>query len=113
MEVKGDNYQVSYDANSATINFHGTLRLNGTEDYSLILNLLQEVVESDPARITLNLRHLDFLNSSGITMLSKFIIGMRKKTVHMMILGSNTIPWQAKSLKNLQRLMPALTLKFV
>lgn len=113
MEVKGENYQVSYDATSATVNFHGTLRLNGTEDYSAILNLLEEVVDSDPPRITLNLRHLDFLNSSGITMLSKFIIGMRKKAIHMMILGSNTVPWQGKSLKNLQRLMPGLTLKFV
>jgi hypothetical protein len=113
MEVKGENYHVVYDASAATVNFNGTLRLNGTEDYSQILNLLQEVVDSDPARITLNLRHLDFLNSSGITMLSKFIIGMRKKTVHIMILGSNTIPWQGKSLKNMQRLMPALTLKFV
>jgi hypothetical protein len=115
MEVKGENYQVLYDVASATVNFHGTLRLNGTEDYSHILNLLEEVVDSDPPRITLNLRHLDFLNSSGITMLSKFIISMRKKTmpIHMMILGSNTVPWQGKSLKNLQRLMPSLSLKFV
>jgi hypothetical protein len=113
MEVKGENYQVWYDVSAATVNFSGTLRLNGTEDYSPILSLLEEVAESDPPRITLNLRHLDFLNSSGITMLSKFVIGMRKKAIHMMILGSNTIPWQGKSLKNLQRLMPGLTLKLV
>lgn len=113
MELKGETYQVWYDNTSATVNFNGALRLNGTEEYSAILTLLQQVAESDPPRITLNLRHLEFLNSSGITMLSKFVIEMRKKTIHMMILGSNSVPWQGKSLKNLQRLMPDLSLKFV
>jgi hypothetical protein len=114
MEIQGDNYKVLYDKGVETINFHGTLRLNGMEEYAPILDLLQNAIANSPARITLNLMHLDFLNSSGITMLSKFVIEMRKnKAIHMMILGSNTIPWQSKSLKNLQRLMPDLVLKFI
>ncbi|OKH51840.1 hypothetical protein NIES2101_17150 [Calothrix sp. HK-06] len=114
MEILGDNYKVCYETNSATINFHGSLRLNGMEEYAPILKLLNDVVDSNPARITLNLMHLDFLNSSGITMLSKFVIGMRNnKSVHMMILGANSIPWQSKLLKNLQRLMPNLNLQMI
>jgi hypothetical protein len=114
MEILGENYKVDYDKSSETINFHGSLRLNGMEDYSPILKLLNDVVDSNPPRITLNLMHLDFLNSSGITMLSKFVIGMRSnKNMHMMILGANSIPWQSKLLKNLQKLMPNLSLKIV
>ncbi|BAZ17934.1 hypothetical protein NIES4071_98150 [Calothrix sp. NIES-4071] len=114
MEILGDNYKVYYETSSASIYFHGSLRLNGMEEYAPILKLLNDVVNSNPPRITLNLMHLDFLNSSGITMLSKFVIAMRSnKSVHMMILGANAIPWQSKLLKNLQKLMPNLNLKMV
>ncbi|NJM22648.1 MAG: hypothetical protein HC907_30040 [Richelia sp. SM1_7_0] len=114
MEIKGDNYKVWYETNSASINFHGSLRLNGMEEYSSILKILNDAVDSNPPRLTLNLMHLDFLNSSGITMLSKFVIGMRSNSgIHLMILGSNAIPWQSKLLKNLQRLMPNLSLKVI
>lgn len=114
MEILGENYKICYEKSSASINFHGSLRLNGMEEYAPILQLLNDVVNSNPPRITLNLMHLDFLNSSGITMLSKFVIGMRSnKNVHMMILGANAIPWQSKLLKNLQKLMPNLNLKIV
>jgi hypothetical protein len=114
MEILGDNYKVFYENNSATVNFNGSLRLNGMDEYAAILKLLNDVIESNPPRVTLNLMHLEFLNSSGITMLSKFVIGMRSnKNVHMMILGANSIPWQSKLLKNLQKLMPTLNLKMV
>lgn len=114
MEISGENYKVWYDTNSASINFHGSLRLNGMEEYSSILKMMTDAIDSNPPRLTLNLMHLDFLNSSGITMLSKFVIGMRtNQGVHMMILGSNAIPWQSKLLKNLQRLMPNLNLKLI
>jgi hypothetical protein len=114
MEILGENYKVCYETTSATINFNGSLRLNGMDEYAPILKLLNEAVDSNPPRLTLNLMHLEFLNSSGITMLSKFVIGMRSnKNIHMMILGASAIPWQSKLLKNLQKLMPNLNLKMV
>jgi len=113
MEVKGDNYKIWYDNSAATVNFRGVLRLNGVEEYKAVFQLLNNVIAEEPARITLNLMHLEFLNSSGITMLSKFVIEMRTKTIHLMILGSNNLSWQGKSLRNLQRLMPNLNLTFV
>ncbi|MBW4669830.1 MAG: hypothetical protein KME60_21060 [Cyanomargarita calcarea GSE-NOS-MK-12-04C] len=113
MELLGNNYKVLYDKGSETVTFNGSLRLNGTEEYAPILQLLRDVIEGNPSRITLNFMHLNTLNSSGISMLSKFIIEMRKKTIHLMILGSNNIPWQGQALKNLQRLMPALHLQIL
>jgi hypothetical protein len=68
------------------------------------------------------LRKLEFLNSSGINVLSKFIIKVRQHRERqfkenqpetaMTVYGSQTIPWQNKSIKNLQRLMPSLELKW-
>jgi hypothetical protein len=112
MEIKTQDYSIYYDPTTATVNSQGSLRLNGMEEYAPIVQLLNEVAEQQPATITLNLRGLEFLNSSGINVLSKFVIKVRQKgTIAMVVLGSKSIPWQGKSLKNLQRLMPSLQLE--
>lgn len=112
MEIKGDNYSVGYDLDTTTIKFEGSLRLNGMEQYNPIVDLLNQVAETNPEKIILNLRGLEFLNSSGINILSKFTINIRKKkTIQMVLQASDKIPWQGKSLKNLQRLLPSLQLE--
>lgn len=114
MEIKTQNYQICYDAATATVSFAGSLRLSGPEEYQQISQLLGDVADLKPQKITLNLEKLEFLNSSGISMLSKFIIGVRKQGgVQMIVKGSQSIAWQGKSLKNLQKLMPALELELV
>ena len=113
-EIKGENYSVIYEPETITINFQGSLRLSGMPEYTPIVNLLDEVTAQQPAVITLDLQKLEFLNSSGISMLSKFVIGARKKkTIQIVVKGSKGIPWQGKSLKNLQRLMPSLKLELL
>jgi hypothetical protein len=70
------------------------------------------VAETEPDTMTLDLRNLAFVNSSGISMLSKFVLSMRKKKgVQLVVLGSNDMPWQGKSLKNLEKLLPGLKLE--
>ena len=114
MEINTESYNVWYDATNQTIFLKGSLRLSGTEEYKSIVELLNSVVDREPSTITLNLEKLEFLNSSGINMLSKFVINVRKKkAIQMIVIGSRAIPWQGKSLKNLQRLMPSLKLKLV
>ncbi len=112
MEVKGENYSVTYDNETTTVNFQGSLRLGGSEEYAPIIELLNQVVDMEPEIITLDLKTLEFLNSSGISMLSKLVISVRKKkNISVIVKGSHGIPWQGKSLKNLQRLMPSLKLE--
>jgi hypothetical protein len=112
MEVKGENYNVWYEPDTAIINFTGTLRLSDMDEYEPISKLLNDVADKEPSTLTLNLQQLNFLNSSGISMLSRFAINLRKKnTIKMIVKGANSIPWQGKSLKNLQRLMPGLMLE--
>jgi hypothetical protein len=113
MEVKGDDYRVWYDVSEICIYCQGSLRLAGTEEYAPIVQLLEKVIEGSPKYITLNLGQLEFLNSSGINVLSKFVIKVRQKeTISITVKGADNIPWQGKSLKNLQRLMPALKLEW-
>lgn len=110
-EVKGDDYQVEYDSAASTVHFKGEITLGGPKDYAPIVNLLDKAADSAPSTLTLNLKELAFLNSSGISTLSKFVLGMRKKKgTQLVVLGSKKMPWQSKSLKNLERLLPGLKL---
>lgn len=111
MEIKTEDYNIFYDPETVSAKFQGSLRLSGMDEYGPIIDLLNLMAEKEPPKMTLDLRQLEFLNSSGISMLSKFVIKVRqKKDVTILVLGSKSIPWQGKSLKNLQRLMPELTL---
>jgi len=110
--IKTEEYRVDYDDETKTISFQGSLRLSGMDEYAPIVAILENLANQHPSVITLDLLGLEFLNSSGISMLSKFVIKIRQqKEINMVVKGSKSIPWQGKSLKNLQRLMPSLTLE--
>ncbi|WP_448573882.1 slr1659 superfamily regulator [Trichothermofontia sp.] len=112
MEIKTDDYVVRYEPETATVFFRGFLRLEGMEEYRPIMDLLLDVLAKSPV-LTVNLRELEFLNSSGISMLSMFVVKVRQKgDAALVFQGSDQVLWQAKSLKNLQRLMPSLQLDF-
>ncbi len=113
-EIKGEDYLVYYEPDSVTVHFQGELSLGGPMEYAPIANLLDTVIAASPSKLVLDVTKLAFLNSSGISMISKFIIGLRKKPLlSVVVLGSTEIPWQGKSLKNLEKLLPGLTLELV
>jgi hypothetical protein len=113
MDISGDGYRVSYDPASVLVSFQGTLRLRGMDEYAPITQLLNDLVDKRSNKITLDLCDLRFLNSSGINVLMRFIINMRDQgQSQVVVYGSSQIPWQGKSLNNLQRLMPELRLEF-
>ena len=111
-EIKDTDYTVQYDPDSTTVDFAGLLSLGGAKEYAPITDLLNKIIDQQPEQMTLDLRKLEFLNSSGISMLSKFVLGLRKKKgTQLVILGSDEMPWQGKSLKNLQKFLPSLKLE--
>lgn len=113
-DIQGEEYRVRYDASTSTIFFEGSLSLAGLEDFAPIVNLLNTALDSAPPRLTLNLCQLEFLNSSGISILSRFVIKVRGQSeTTLMLQGSEAIIWQKRSLRNLQRLMPTLELEWV
>src|SRR5260221_345087 len=100
-EVKTAEYRVWYDEPNHTVYVEGTLRLSGTEAYQPIQDLMDGALATDPAALIVDLKQLEFLNSSGINLLAKFTISVRKKgTVPVTVKGSKKIPWQSKSLPN-------------
>ena len=109
LEIKGENFNIYYDTNSKVVNFTGRVRLRGLQEYTVVFYLFDKVIETHGNSINLDFQNLELLNSSGIDMLSKFIITSRKKkTVQITIIGSSSKTWQARLLKNMKRLMPKL-----
>ena len=108
----GEGYAIRYDAATATLICEGSFRLRGGEEYEPILKLMMQAADARPETLTLDLRTLEFLNSSGINTLSKFILEVRKHNASQVVIkGSSQFPWQSKSLTNLQRLMPGLQME--
>jgi hypothetical protein len=112
--LNGEDYSVQHDPATHTILFVGSIRLQSMEDYQPIQELLQAAtVATEPGVIvSLDFRHLRFLNSSGINTVSRFVIEERKKARNTLkVLGSQDIYWQQKSLTNLQRLWPKILIE--
>ncbi|MCP4426751.1 MAG: hypothetical protein GY803_19845 [Chloroflexi bacterium] len=107
-KVEGEGYTVEHNARTHQIIFIGTIRLRTTDEYSPVMELLDRAHDTAIAAdspLTLDFRQLQFLNSSGINTVSRFVISARKlDQTTLIVQGSSGIYWQKKSLTNLQRL---------
>lgn len=111
MEIRTSEYSIWIEG--SIIHYEGTLRLSGTDAYQPIYEMMQEFLASSPNSIVLDLTQLEFLNSSGINLLAKFTIELRKTPdIGFSVIGSTRIPWQSKSLPNLQKLHKSVVLEF-
>ena len=113
MEVRGAGFLVCYAQEKATVVCEGVLDLRGKAGYGEILELLEQAVATDSPLVTLDLKDLEFLNSSGITTLGGFIIKLRDRGQgRLRVLCSNKYTWQSRSMRGLQKLMPEMELEF-
>ena len=110
--IDGESFEIRVNEDNSTVVFKGAVRLSGMEDYSPILEMLKGTLFHPAPLIVIDVRELDFLNSSGITMFSRFVIEARDRSgINLQFLALESTPWQARSLKNLQRLMPSLHIR--
>jgi hypothetical protein len=110
LQISSDEYSIIFDDKLQMVVCRGSLHLSGMREYQPILELLLTTLDCCSS-LTLNLRDLEILNSSGINMLMLFILKVRDRGGMQLVLqGSNQILWQTKSLRNLQRLMPQMVL---
>jgi len=114
-QIKGDEYTVEHDLDAHTVNFKGTIRLQTSDDYLPMTQLLQAAHNSAAGgRLNLDFQQLQFLNSSGISTISKFVIGARKQDkLQLTVVGNRDIYWQQKSLGNLQKLWPKVQIEII
>lgn len=115
IELKDNKYRIGYDPEAAIVTCEGSLLLNGAPAYEPILQLLKSAAESqEPNRLTVDVRALKFMNSSGINMLTKFVMyvsDVKQLTLIITFQAQKQIAWQEKLCINLQRLLPSLQIQ--
>lgn len=110
MNIETQDFRAWFEPSTSTVYLSGVMRLAGPDAYAPVSELLNQASEVGSS-ITLDVRDLKLLNSSGIHMLSKFMLRQRKRDdLEIMVRGSSTIEWQNKTLITLQRLLPSLVL---
>lgn len=107
MNLVAEDYTLDFVEANHTVCFKGALRLSSMRAYEVVKDFLHRASDKVPkgGTLTLDVTGLQFLNSSGITTLSIFVIAMRdSKKCQLSIKGSRGVAWQYKSLGNFKRL---------
>ncbi|EQA37686.1 hypothetical protein LEP1GSC047_3970 [Leptospira inadai serovar Lyme str. 10] len=110
--INKEDYEVLFDSSRSVVSFSGSLRLQSLDAYGPIKALLKNASSTTShSKLVLDFSKLIFLNSSGITCISLFIIETRNNAkTAICVQGSKSIPWQSKSLGNLKKLWPEIDL---
>ncbi|HLT92905.1 MAG TPA: hypothetical protein VKZ56_00010 [Membranihabitans sp.] len=96
---------ITYHEAESLLTFTGSMRLANMKEYDVVAEFLHESSESSIDRLTLDLKSLRFLNSSGITTLSLFILTCKKQGYpKITVVKNDTISWQQKSITNFKKL---------
>ena len=105
MIIEDKDYSVAYEQAERRVRFAGQLRLRSPRDSGPILQLLRTVHAEGGPTLTLDLRDLDMLNSSGIGTFGQFLVEVRKaRQTQVKILGSAAKPWQGRTLALLRKI---------
>ncbi len=114
MEIMDEKFHVRYDAATGTIACQGIMDMRDKKGYQPVADLFDEVIEQSPPIITLDIRKLEFLNSTGITTIgSGLVIKIRNKGLSTLVIRcSKDFPWQARSMKGISKLMREIELRF-
>ena len=114
MEIVGPTYTVIYDEATVTVLFQGVLRLQNVTEGESIASLLNEVAATEPDTIPLGFVQLQLMNSTGLSILTKFMMAMRKQNTSRVILrASDKHFWQRDLIQGLQRFLPGSELQWV
>lgn len=103
---------ITYHPSESLLTFEGSMRLANMKEYDVVADFLRESSESSQNELTLDLQSLRFLNSSGITTLSLFILNCKKTgSPKITFLKSDSISWQQKSITNFKKLWNEVVIK--
>ncbi len=113
MELIAGESKLNFSQSESLVVMEGSMRLANLTEYEKVADFLAKCLDDTTDKLTLDFSNLNFLNSSGITTLSMFILKVKKLgKPSLFIIGSNSIAWQGKSLKNFNKLWQEVTVEF-
>ena len=111
MNIIEDTYNITYENNIIQISGKLSLML---EDYNKIEDFFMKILENAQNSITLDIRNLEFLNSSGIKTICVSLIleASEIEGLHLKILCSNKYTWQKETIPTFKDLMDNMEIIF-
>ena len=108
MSMEGE-YKLEMRPGGATLS--GIMRLLSPAAYRAALNDVHALVDTATGPVEIDLAGLEFVNSSGITALSRLVMQARERKVELIVTIDEQVSWQKKTLPSLARLYPKMVLK--
>lgn len=103
-----DDFQLTLDADASGAKLVGVLRLSSPQAYRDVLQPISDALDAGPGEFRLDLAGVSFMNSSGVTALSRLIMSARQHGTRLLCVVDDEVSWQRKTLSSLQRLNPRL-----
>jgi hypothetical protein len=84
------------------------------EEGEPVTELLNQIAETAPENVWLDFEQLQVMNSTGLSILTKFMIKMRdRQTTKVILRASDKHFWQRDLITGLQRFLPESDLQWV
>jgi|AMFO01.1.fsa_nt_gi Uncharacterized conserved protein len=91
-------------SSSDHVTVEGVLRLASPADYESRFEPLRRGVETASGAFTLDISRVRFINSSGITALSRLVLHARSLEKPLVMVGLQNVAWQGTTLSLFKRL---------
>lgn len=111
MKIQTTEYTIDCRDAEPYAKLSGVLRLASPAAYEQAFAPIRKHLAATIGAYTLDVAQLTFMNSSGITGLSRLVMQARSDSRDLVIVVSDTIPWQRKTFGSLQKLYPKLQIR--
>lgn len=108
MSIEGE-YTLELRRGGATLS--GVMRLLSPAAYRSALAGIHELIEGADGEVEIDLSGLTFLNSSGITALSRIVLLARERKIALTVVIDDALAWQRKTLPSLAKLYPGVQVR--
>ena len=109
MRIQTDDYTIECEAARSTMS--GVLGLHSPKAYEDVFECVAAGLRASTDAYVLDIAAVKFMNSSGITALSRLVLQARTQKVPLRIVGSEQVAWQKMTLSSLRRLYDGLVIE--
>ena len=109
MLTETGDFTIDYNGHEATL--RGVLRLPSPTSYDAPFDVLHQAVTSTDDPFVVDISDVRFMNSSGITAMSRLVLLARSEHKSLVLRGAKSVAWQRKTLRSLGRLYDGLRIE--
>ena len=104
------SYEVDHNRESAVV--RGVLRLESVDSYDLLFGPARACLALPQGNYTLDVSGVSLMNSSGIRALANLVMLAKQHGATLVILGSEAVAWQRKTMASLSALNERAVIRF-